>query len=244
MIDASRLGPAGGAGAAVAPAGGGVAGACGRGGLRHRGQPAVEVEPVGGELASIASAGFKVSVSEPPALSWPSASLKSLIEIAVCEASTAPSKVNLPASSGGRSGCGWPVILISVSAKPIRLSDELEAMPVSRALGPSSLSLPSKPSLPPASRARSTAWPSAALAPTDRSSLSGAPLMVAEPAIEYGPSSERTEALKLAFSATIERPALESLKISVPLSMVRRPSDSGLGESGLGRRAWPRRPRA
>ena len=64
--------------------------------------------------------------------------------------------------------------------------------------------------------------------------MSGAPLMVAEPAIEYGPSSERTEALKLAFSATTERPALESLKISVPFSMVRRPSDRGLGEAGLG----------
>src|SRR5688572_21842379 len=58
--------------------------------------------------------------------------------------------------------------------------------------------------------------------------------MVAEPAIEYGPSSERTEALKFAFSATTDRPALESLKINVPFSMVRRPSDSGLGESGLG----------
>src|SRR6478672_2853948 len=38
----------------------------------------------------------------------------------------------------------------------------------------------------------------------------------------------------LAFSATIERPALESLKISVPFSIVSRPSDRGRGEAGLG----------
>ena len=37
----------------------------------------------------------------------------------------------------------------------------------------------------------------------------------------------------MAFSATTDRPALESLKISVPLSMVSWPSDKGLGELGL-----------
>ena len=37
----------------------------------------------------------------------------------------------------------------------------------------------------------------------------------------------------MAFSATTDRPALESLKISVPFSMVSRPSDRGLGELGL-----------
>ena len=39
--------------------------------------------------------------------------------------------------------------------------------------------------------------------------------------------------MKFAFSATTDRPAFESLKISVPLSMVSRPSDSGRGELGL-----------
>jgi hypothetical protein len=39
--------------------------------------------------------------------------------------------------------------------------------------------------------------------------------------------------VKFALSATTERPALESLKISVPLSMVSRPSDSGRGVLGL-----------
>ena len=38
----------------------------------------------------------------------------------------------------------------------------------------------------------------------------------------------------MAFSAAIDSPALESLKISVPFSMVSRPSDSGAGELGLG----------
>jgi len=65
-----------------------------------------------------------------------------------------PSKVNRPASSGDRAGSGWPVIFSSVSAKAIRLSAELESRPESRALGPSSLRLPLKESLPPpASRA-------------------------------------------------------------------------------------------
>ena len=44
---------------------------------------------------------------------------------------------------------------------------------------------------------------------------------------------EPTDAEKLAFSPTTDRPAFESLKISVPLSMVSRPSDSGRGELGL-----------
>jgi hypothetical protein len=39
--------------------------------------------------------------------------------------------------------------------------------------------------------------------------------------------------VKFAFSATTDTPAFESLKISVPLSMVRRPSDSGRGELGV-----------
>ena len=37
----------------------------------------------------------------------------------------------------------------------------------------------------------------------------------------------------MAFSATTERPARESLKISVPFSMVSRPSDSGRGVLGV-----------
>ena len=45
--------------------------------------------------------------------------------------------------------------------------------------------------------------------------------------------SEPTDAEKLAFWATTDTPALESLKISVPFSMVRRPSDNGLAELGL-----------
>ena len=64
--------------------------------------------------------------------------------------------------------------------------------------------------------------------------MSGEPLIVAPPASEYGPSIDPTEAEKFALSAVTDRPALESLKISVPFSMVSRPSDSGRGVLGLG----------
>ena len=161
---ASRLGPAGGAGAADDPAGGGAGGAgVGRAGDRR--QPSIEIEPGRPRACPRPRArASRSSASEPEPLSWPSASLKSLAATAVCETSMPPSKLNLPASSGGSVGSGWPAILTRVSAKAIRLSAELDAMPTARAFGPSSLSVPLKESLPPpASSATSAAWPDAAL---------------------------------------------------------------------------------
>jgi hypothetical protein len=122
---ASRLGPAGGAGTADDPAGGGVGGSGSAGraiAASHRSRSSLAAV----SLPSIASAGLSVSASEPEKLSWPSASLKSLAATAVCETSTLPSKLNLPASSGGSLGCGWPAILAMVSAKRTRLSAELD----------------------------------------------------------------------------------------------------------------------
>src|SRR5258707_10143590 len=146
-----------------------------------------------------------------------------------------PSKENLLASSGGNAGAGWPARLTSVEMKMVSESAEMLAIPARLALGPSSLSVPLKLSLPPpASNATPAVWPLAPLAPTLRSILSGAPLTVAPPSSPYGPSSEPTDAEKLALSATTEIPALESLKISVPFSMVSRPSEIGLGDAGLG----------
>ena len=185
-------------------------------------------------LPSRASAGFKVTDSEPEPLSSPSAILKSLAATAVWETSMPPSNMNLPASSGGRGGSGWPVSLTRVAMKVVSCSAVIDATPATRAAGPSSLSVPLKPSLPPpACSVTSALCPVAPLRPRARSRLSGAPFTVAPPASAYGPSSEPIEAEKFAFSATTERPALESLKISVPLSIVRRPSDSGLGVLGL-----------
>ena len=87
-------------------------------------------------LPSTASAGFKVTDSEPEPLSSPSAILKSLAATAVCETSMAPSKLNLPASSGGRAGSGWPLSLTSTPRNVVSCSAEAEAMPASRAFGP------------------------------------------------------------------------------------------------------------
>ena len=102
----SRLGPAGGAGTAVAPgSSGGVAaggGLTGTMAASHRSRSIFPAE----SLPSTARLGLSVSASEPVALSCPSASRKSLAEIAVCETSTAPSNRNFPASSGGRLGAG------------------------------------------------------------------------------------------------------------------------------------------
>ena len=57
-------------------------------------------------LPSTASVGFKVTETDPEPLSWPRVILKSLAAKAVCEASIAPSKTKLPASSGGSAGSG------------------------------------------------------------------------------------------------------------------------------------------
>ena len=181
---ASRLGPAVGAAAADDPAGGGTGGS-GSAGRATAASQRSRSSLAAVSLPSTARAGFRVKASEPEKLSWPSASLKSLAATAVCETSMLPSKLNLPASSGGSLGSGWPAIPTRVSTKAIRLSAELEARPTARAFGPSSLKVPLKESLPPpASSATSAAWPEAVLAPTERSSFSGAPLMVASPASE------------------------------------------------------------
>ena len=185
-------------------------------------------------LPSSASAGFQATDSEPEPLSSPSAILKSLAAKAVCETSMPPSNLNLPASNGGNTGSGWPPSLTRVAMNVVSCSAVTDAVPANRAAGPSSLSVPLKPSLPPpAWSVTSALCPAVPLAPRARSRLSGAPFAVALPTSVYGPSSDPIEAEKLAFSATMERPAFESLKISVPLSIVRRPSDSGLGEPGL-----------
>ena len=135
-------------------------------------------------LASTASAGFKVSASEPEPLSSASASLKSRAangsatldgaveaELAGQQRRQRRRRLAGEADQGRRrkqSGC-----------RPTR-----EPCPRSRALGPSSLSVPLKPSLPPpASSATSMRrGRSLPLAPTARSILSGAPLTVALPA--------------------------------------------------------------
>jgi hypothetical protein len=184
-------------------------------------------------LPSTASAGLSVTASEPEPLSPANAILKSRAAIWVCDSSMPPSNVNLLASVGGRAGTGWPERLTRVAMKPLSESVDTVATPDSFAFGPSSLSLPLKPSLPLASSARLVAWPSPALAPTSRSILSGAPLTVALPASVYGPLNDPTEAVTFALSAVTDRPALESLKIRVPFSMVSRPSDNGVGELGL-----------
>ena len=120
--------------------------------------------------------------SEPEPLSPASATLKSLAAILVCDTSMPPSKLNLLASSGGSAGTGWPARLSNVATKPVSESAETLAPPTRLALGPSSLSVPLKVSLPPpASSATLAGSPSAPLAPTLRSILSGAPLTVAPP---------------------------------------------------------------
>src|SRR5258707_13795743 len=53
-------------------------------------------------LPSTASAGFSFTDSAPEPLLSPSTILKSLAAKSACEASTLPSKLNLPASSGGK----------------------------------------------------------------------------------------------------------------------------------------------
>ena len=136
-------------------------------------------------LPSIASAGFSVTVTEPEPLSPASASLKSCAAMRLCESSTPPSKLNVPASNGDSGGTGWPARLTRLATKPDSDSAEAVATPERLAFGPSSESLPLKPSLPPpASSASVVARPSLALAPTARSILSGAPLTVALPASE------------------------------------------------------------
>jgi hypothetical protein len=118
-------------------------------------------------------------------LSWAKAILKSRAAKAVWETSTAPSKLNLPASKAGNAGAGWPASVTSVPTKVVSESAEAEAMPEIFAAAPSSLSVPLKPRRPPpACRARSAVWPLAPRAPTARSSLSGAPLIDASPASE------------------------------------------------------------
>ena len=60
-----------------------------------------------------------------------------------------PSNRNLPASSGGRTGSGWPLSRTRVPMKVVSESADTEATPATLAAGPSSLSVPLKVSLPP-----------------------------------------------------------------------------------------------
>src|SRR5258708_11881180 len=98
---ASRLGPAGGAGAAADdPAGGGVGGSGSAGraiAASHRSRSTLAAE----SLPSIAGAGFKVKASEPEKLSWPSASFKYLAATAVCDTSMLLADLHVPASIRG-----------------------------------------------------------------------------------------------------------------------------------------------
>jgi hypothetical protein len=133
-------------------------------------------------LPSTTRVGFSVTDSEPEPLSPARASLKSLAANLVCDTSMPPSKLNLLASSGGSAGTGCPDRLTNVAMKPVSDSAETDATPARLALGPSSLSVPLKVSLPPpASSATLAGRPLLPLAPTLRSILSGAPLTVARP---------------------------------------------------------------
>ena len=136
-------------------------------------------------MPSTASAGFSVTAIEPEPLSPASAILKSRAANWVCDSSMPPSKLNLLASSGGMAGAGWPARPTRVATKAVSDSADTLASPVALAFGPSSLSVPLKPSLPPpASSARLVGRPSPALAPTLRSILSGVPFTVALPTSE------------------------------------------------------------
>ena len=102
-------------------------------------------------FASTASSGFSFTESAPEPLLSPSAILKSLAAKSAWEASIRPSKLNLLENSRGNGGAGWPARLTSVVTKFVSDSADTVAMPPTRAFGPSSLSVPLKPSLPLAS---------------------------------------------------------------------------------------------